>query len=78
MTENPYDVLVQRLGYPGSTSLRSVLEELMSSDQARIAVELPGMPQEVAERTGIEPQRVTEALAMKVVRPPEHIPAVPS
>lgn len=78
MAENPYDVLVERLGFPGSTSLHSVLEELMNSEQARMAVELPGTPQEVAERTGIEPQRVPEALKMKVVRPPEHIPAVPS
>jgi len=59
---NPYDVLVERLGYPGSIRLRRVLEELMTSEQARMAVALPGTPQDVAESTGIEPQRVKEAL----------------
>lgn len=59
---NNYDVLVERLGYPGSARLRSVLEELMTSEQARMAVALPGSPQEVADATGIEPQRVKDGL----------------
>ncbi len=57
-----YDVLVERLEFPGSARLRRILEDLMTPDQARMAVELPGTPQEVAERTGIDLNRVTDAL----------------
>ena len=59
---DPYDVIMERLQFAGSARLRRILEELMTPDQARMAMELPGTPQEVAERTGIEPHRVKDAL----------------
>ncbi len=59
---NDYDVITERLAYPGSARLRRVLEELMTPDQARVAVALPGTPQEVTETTGIEVNRVRDTL----------------
>ena len=60
--DDVYDAIMERLGYPGSARLRPMLEELMTPDQARMAVELPATPQEVAERTGIDLNRVTDNL----------------
>ncbi len=63
MSDNdPYEVIAERLEYPGSVRLRRILEEMMTPDQARMAVALPGTPQEVAEKTGLELPRVKDAL----------------
>ncbi|HEY90592.1 MAG TPA: 4Fe-4S binding protein [Dehalococcoidia bacterium] len=60
--DKAYDALVEHLQFPGSTRLRSVLEYLMTPDQAKIVVTLPGSPQEAAELAGMDPIRVRDAL----------------
>ena len=57
-----YAILMERLGYPGSTRLRPLMEELMTPDEARMVVELPGTPEEVAQKTGIALYRVKDEL----------------
>ena len=67
-TGDPYDALAGRLGFPGSTLLRSILQMLMTSDQARLAEALPGSVAEVAEKTGVpeeEARRELDALYYK-------------
>ncbi len=57
-----YAILMERLEFPGSTRLRPILEELMTPDQARMVLELPGTAEEVAEKTGIDIYRVRDTL----------------
>ncbi len=57
-----YATLMERLDFPGSTRLRAVLEDLMTPEQAQMVVELPGSPEEVAQKTGISLERVKEQL----------------
>jgi len=59
---NPYDALMERLDFAGSTRLKPILEELMSPDQAQMVASLPGTPQEVADNTGIDINRVNDSL----------------
>ena len=61
-SDDAYGILMERLGFPGSTRLRPILEEMMTPDQARMAVALPGTPDEVAEKTGIDKNRVKDSL----------------
>ena len=60
--DDAYAALMERLEFPGSTRLRSILEELATPDQARMAAALPGTPEEVAQETGIDLHRVKDAL----------------
>lgn len=62
MSADTYATLMERLDFPGSTRLRPILEEMMTPDQARMALELPGTPQEVSEKTGIDVKRVEDSL----------------
>lgn len=63
MTANDaYAMLMERLGYPGSTRLRPILEYLMTPEQVQMVVALPGTPQEVAERTGFAVEKVRAEL----------------
>ena len=57
-----YEVLMESLEFPGSARLRLVLEELMTPEQARMAVALPGTPEEVAQKTGIGLDKVKDTL----------------
>jgi len=57
-----YDVMMDRLGFPGSARLRPILVHVTTPDQAQIAVGLPGTPQEVAEKTGFDRNTVKTAL----------------
>ncbi len=57
-----YGQLVDILQSPGSTRLRLILEHLMTPDQARMVLALPGTPAEVAEKTGFDATRVKESL----------------
>ncbi len=59
-TKDAFGIITERLGYAESDRLRRVLAELMSPEQARMAVELPGTVQEVADKTGLDPSAVTE------------------
>jgi len=49
-------------GTPDSTRLRAILEYLMTPDEAKMALALPGTPAEVAEKTGFDVNRVKESL----------------
>jgi len=53
---------MEHLGFPGSKRLRPILEELMSPDQAWMVTELPGTAEEVAEKTGLDVNRVRDSL----------------
>ncbi len=57
-----YENLMERLGFPGSKRLRPIMEELMTPDQARMVAELPGSPEEVAEKSGFDLGRVKDTL----------------
>ncbi len=57
-----YEVLMQKLGFPDSELLRKILEKLMSEEEAKVAAALPGSIDEVAEKTGIDRERVREIL----------------
>ena len=61
-TGDPYDALAGRLGFPGSTLLRSILQMLMTSDQARLAEALPGSVAEVAAKAGVPEEEVRREL----------------
>ena len=61
-TNDDYAVLMEHLGFPGSNRLRPILETLMTPDQAKMAAALPGTPEEVAEKTGIDVNRVRDNL----------------
>ena len=62
MEKDPYEVLTERLGFPGSVYLRRILQYLMTPEQARVAVELPGSIEEVSQKTGIPADKVKEML----------------
>jgi Pyruvate/2-oxoacid:ferredoxin oxidoreductase delta subunit len=55
-------ILMERLGHPGSTRLRPILEHLMTPEQAQMVVALPGTPEEAAERTGFAVDKVRAEL----------------
>ena len=57
-----YDSLATKLNHNGSKRLRLILEDLMTPDEAKMADALPGTPQEVADATGFELNRVKETL----------------
>jgi len=62
MADDPYQTLMSNLRYPESSRLRAILENLLTSEQARIAAALPGTAAEVAQKTGIDPDTVEKAL----------------
>jgi NAD-dependent dihydropyrimidine dehydrogenase PreA subunit len=57
-----YSVLMERLGHPGSTRLRPILEHLMTPEQAQMVAALPGTSEEVSQRTGFEVHKVRAEL----------------
>jgi ferredoxin len=61
-TKDPYDALSEKMGFPGSTRLRAVLEALMTSDQAQLADALPGSTADVADRTGVDEEEARQGL----------------
>lgn len=50
------------LGFSGSRRLRAILEYLMTPDEAEMVAALPGTPQEVADKTGVDIKRVQDTL----------------
>ena len=52
-TKDAYDTLSEKLGFPGSSRLRTILEAVMTPLQARLAEALPGSVSEVAQKTGM-------------------------
>ena len=57
-----YEGLLAHLGFPGSDRLRAILENMMTPDEAEMVAALPGTPQEVADKTGMDIGRVTGTL----------------
>ncbi|MEE8400004.1 MAG: 4Fe-4S dicluster domain-containing protein [Desulfobacterales bacterium] len=57
-----YDSLVERLGHKGSSRLKLVMEDLMTPDQVVIVAALSASPEEVAEKTGFDIEKVKETL----------------
>lgn len=53
---------MQRLGFPTSALLRRILEHLMSEEEARVVVALPGSVEELAEKLSMEKAKVKEIL----------------
>ncbi len=62
MAMDTYSILCERLGYPDSQNLRRVLQKLMSPDEARIAVELPLVPNEIALKLGMDEKTVKDMI----------------
>ncbi|WP_202320682.1 4Fe-4S binding protein [Archaeoglobus neptunius] len=57
-----YETLMMKLGFPESVYLRKILEYLMDEEAAKVAAALPGSPEEVAEKLGMDVSRVKEIL----------------
>ena len=57
-----YDILAEHLEFPGSARLRALMEEMMTLQQAQIAVALPGSSQEVAKKLGLSVDTVESEL----------------
>ena len=55
-------VLMSSLRYPDSDLLRDILEDLLTPEQARIAVSLPGTADEAAQKTGLDVEMVKKEL----------------
>jgi len=49
-----YGILMEKLGFPESSSLRALLEYLMSPRQADLAAAMPGNPDDLAEKLGMD------------------------
>ena len=62
MNENHYTALAKQLGYPESKRFNAVLQNLMTPDQAQLAVALPGTVEDVAQKTGFDASHVKEEL----------------
>lgn len=62
MEKDAYDVLMERLGFPGSVYLRRILQYLMTPEQSKVAAELPGSVEEVSQKAGIPVEKVKEIL----------------
>jgi len=52
--EQAYATLAERLNFPQSKALGDILRYLMTPVQARLAVELPAPPEELAEKVGLD------------------------
>ena len=61
-TKDDYQELLASLGSADSDRLRKILENMMTPDQAKMAVALPGTPEEVAAQTGFDVDKVKESL----------------
>ncbi len=57
-----YETLMQRLGFPDSEGLKRILEYLMNEEEARVAASLPGSPEEVAQKLGMDAEKVKKIL----------------
>ncbi|UCD58270.1 MAG: winged helix-turn-helix transcriptional regulator, partial [Candidatus Hydrogenedentota bacterium] len=57
-----YTLLAEKHGYRDSPRYRRVLEYLLTPQQARLAVELPMPPEELAQKVGMDVAAVTKEL----------------
>lgn len=61
-TNDAYEELMSGMGFSGSARLRSIMEELMTGEQAQMVAALPASPAEVAQKTGFQEKAVQEGL----------------
>jgi ferredoxin len=61
-TADAYEALAGKLGFPGSTLLRSILESLMTAEQAKLVEALPASVSEAAQKAGISEAEVRRNL----------------
>ncbi len=61
-TSDAYEALAGRLGFPGSALLRSILESLMTPEQAALVEALPGSVEEVAQKAGVSEEEARRQL----------------
>ena len=61
-TKDAYEILMERLEYPGSSRLRAIMENVMTPEEAQMVVELPGSPEGVAQKTGFSVDKVRASL----------------
>jgi ferredoxin len=54
VTDDIYQALAERLNCPGSKRLLRVLRKLVNPDEAKLLLELPAEPDELASRTGMD------------------------
>ncbi|MHB1125470.1 MAG: 4Fe-4S binding protein [Bacillota bacterium] len=59
---NAYESLVAKLDFPGSQRLITVMEYIMTPEEAVIADLLPGSPEEVAQKSDISPEKAKAIL----------------
>ncbi|MEM0088695.1 MAG: 4Fe-4S dicluster domain-containing protein [Archaeoglobaceae archaeon] len=57
-----YEILMQKLGFPNSERLRKILQHLMDEESAKVAATLPGSVDEVAEKLGMDKEKVRRIL----------------
>jgi len=62
LTNDYFSNLAGKLGFPESKGLIAILEHLITPEQAMIASNLPGTPEEVATNTGIDEAKVKQHL----------------
>ncbi|MDD5288525.1 MAG: 4Fe-4S binding protein [Dehalococcoidales bacterium] len=60
--DDAYEVLMAKIGFPGSVRLRIIMEEMMTPDQAQMVAVLPGSAKDVAAKTGFNVGRVKSSL----------------
>ncbi|MBI2865696.1 MAG: 4Fe-4S dicluster domain-containing protein [Chloroflexi bacterium] len=65
---NPHAVLAERLEHPGSARLEAILRYWLTDQQARICEALPGTPQDVSEKIGLDAGVVRDELEDLFVR----------
>ncbi|MHB1420951.1 MAG: 4Fe-4S binding protein [Bacillota bacterium] len=59
---NAYENLVTKLDFPGSQRLITVMKYIMTPEEAAIADLLPGSPEEVAQKAGMNPEEAKTIL----------------
>ena len=60
--DEAYKDLMERLRYPDSARLRAVMEYLMDEEQVLMVASLPGTVQEVADKLGMDVEKVQKGL----------------
>jgi electron transport complex protein RnfB len=61
-TSDAYEALAEKLGFPGSALLHSILEDLMTPKEAAMAEALPATVAEIAEKVGVSEAEAREGL----------------
>ncbi|MDI9610963.1 MAG: 4Fe-4S dicluster domain-containing protein [Archaeoglobales archaeon] len=57
-----YEILMEKLGFPRSELMKKILQCLMNEEGAKVASLLPGTVEEIAEKLGMEKEKVRKIL----------------